>query len=207
MAPISDGSHEEDVWKATMLHRRGSAPTTAHNTAPRRSCAVRCPRRRGQTRCCAQWLRPPTARRPRPTSAPGSVPGTGPAESVPTAAAACQPTATRQGHVPTRPAALPNAAEAIGSSGTRADEPANPVSRLDVAGGLQLTHVATNHAARYPALLDKGRLALRITGSRQGNSLSDGPVVSRSLHRFHLVRRRPGMRAAPSRHARGARPG
>jgi hypothetical protein len=54
---------------------------------------------------------------------------------------------------------LPNAAEAIGSSGRRVDEPANPVSRLDVADGLQLTHGATNRATRYAVLLDKGRLA------------------------------------------------
>jgi hypothetical protein len=94
---------------------------------------------------------------------------------------------------------LRGASEASGSSGRRADEPADPVAPLDVAGGLQLTHGATNRATRYPVLLDEGNLALRITGSRQGKSFSDGPVVSRSLHRFHLVRRRPGMRAALAR--------
>lgn len=153
-------------------------------------------------------LRPPTARRPRPTSAPGSVPGSRPAESGPTAAAGCRPILTQQGHAPTWPAALSNASEATGSSRRRADEPATPCRAATWPA-------APAHARRgepchaIPRTSRQTRAAslcgspARGRGRHSVTARSYGTVVSRSLHRFHLVRLRPGMRAVP---VRGQRP-
>lgn len=54
-----------------------------------------------------------------------------------------------------RPAALSNDSEAIGSPGRGAVEPADPVSRPAVAGGLQFTHGVPMGATRYPVLSGK----------------------------------------------------